>query len=189
MSATSTTPTTNTNSRRRAWRTVIITPSPPRENGAAIPGDYQVIHDWLDGSQSQILADFRHRGITPSRRRLLSQQKRSLWNDNFQQRPVGEVPVRLIAEQHIIEDLGRIPSFADWVRMHPAGTVDGPGRRLSYGRCGDVRRMRQAGTCAESGLVSSNSRASIRGQNSVAMRAARTVLLPLRDTIVKQRRN
>ena len=26
------------------------------------------------------------------------------------------VPVRLIAEQHILEDLGRIPSFADWMR-------------------------------------------------------------------------
>jgi hypothetical protein len=27
-----------------------------------------------------------------------------------------DVPVRMIAEQHIVEDLGRIPSFADWVR-------------------------------------------------------------------------
>jgi hypothetical protein len=26
------------------------------------------------------------------------------------------VPVRLIGEQHVIEDLGFIPSFADWVR-------------------------------------------------------------------------
>ena len=26
------------------------------------------------------------------------------------------VPVRWIAEQHVREDLGRIPSFADWVR-------------------------------------------------------------------------
>ena len=26
------------------------------------------------------------------------------------------VPVRLIGEQHCIEDLGFIPSFADWVR-------------------------------------------------------------------------
>ena len=26
------------------------------------------------------------------------------------------MPVRLIAERHIVEDLGRIPSFADWVR-------------------------------------------------------------------------
>jgi hypothetical protein len=30
------------------------------------------------------------------------------------------VPVRLIGEQHVMEDLGRIPSFADWVRcIHP----------------------------------------------------------------------
>jgi hypothetical protein len=27
-----------------------------------------------------------------------------------------EVPVRLIGEQHIMEDLGTIPSFADWAR-------------------------------------------------------------------------
>ena len=26
------------------------------------------------------------------------------------------VPVRLIGEQHVLEDLGFIPSFADWVR-------------------------------------------------------------------------
>jgi hypothetical protein len=26
------------------------------------------------------------------------------------------VPVRLIGERHVIEDLGFIPSFADWVR-------------------------------------------------------------------------
>ena len=31
-----------------------------------------------------------------------------------------KVPVRLIGEQHVIEDLGFIPSFADWVRcIHP----------------------------------------------------------------------
>ena len=28
-----------------------------------------------------------------------------------------EVPVRLIGEQHVIEDLGTIPSFADWARL------------------------------------------------------------------------
>jgi hypothetical protein len=26
------------------------------------------------------------------------------------------VPVRLIGEQHVIEDLNRIPTFADWMR-------------------------------------------------------------------------
>ena len=28
-----------------------------------------------------------------------------------------EVPVRLIGEQHVMEDLGTIPSFADWARL------------------------------------------------------------------------
>ena len=27
------------------------------------------------------------------------------------------VPVRLISEQHMLEDFGRIPSFANWVRF------------------------------------------------------------------------
>ena len=27
------------------------------------------------------------------------------------------VPVRAIGEQHVIEDLGRIPTAADWLRM------------------------------------------------------------------------
>jgi hypothetical protein len=31
-----------------------------------------------------------------------------------------QVPTRLIGEQHVQEDLGFIPSFADWVRaIHP----------------------------------------------------------------------
>ncbi|MBV8914199.1 MAG: hypothetical protein JOZ05_14310 [Acetobacteraceae bacterium] len=41
------------------------------------------------------------------------------------------VPVRLIAEQHIIEDLGRIPSFADWVRnIRPEPWMGRGGTRL-----------------------------------------------------------
>lgn len=39
------------------------------------------------------------------------------------------VPVRLIAEQHIVEDLGRVPSFADWVRcIKPEPWMGGTGR-------------------------------------------------------------
>jgi hypothetical protein len=34
------------------------------------------------------------------------------------------IPTRWIGEQHVREDLGRIPSFADWAR-HPVGAVDG----------------------------------------------------------------
>ena len=36
-------------------------------------------------------------------------------------RSVSPLPVRLIGEQHVIEDLGRVPSFADWAReIRPA---------------------------------------------------------------------
>ena len=28
-----------------------------------------------------------------------------------------EVPTRLIAERHVLEDLGRIPTLADWLRL------------------------------------------------------------------------
>jgi len=40
------------------------------------------------------------------------------------------VPVRLIAEQHIFEDLGRVPSFADWVRCIKPEPWMGRTRRL-----------------------------------------------------------
>ena len=43
------------------------------------------------------------------------------------------VPVRLVGEQHVLEDLGFIPSFADWARlvqprpwMLKGQPVDGP---------------------------------------------------------------
>jgi hypothetical protein len=42
-----------------------------------------------------------------------------------------DVPVRMIAEQHILEDLGRIPSLADWVRCIKPEPWFGPlGTRL-----------------------------------------------------------
>ena len=40
------------------------------------------------------------------------------------------VPVRLIGEQHVREDLGRIPSFADWARMIRPEAWMGRGQRL-----------------------------------------------------------
>ena len=37
-------------------------------------------------------------------------------------------PTRWVGEQHVKEDLGCIPSFADWGEGHPARTLDGPVR-------------------------------------------------------------
>ena len=70
--------------------------------------DFLPLHTWFDESK-MLTADFRHHAegifmlerffgvtITISTGRI--------------------VPVRLIGEQHVREDLGFIPSFADWVK-------------------------------------------------------------------------
>ena len=78
-----------------------------------IPADYQAVHDWLDGSK-QILADFRHRALRHHAEGCFAAE--ALFGRTITNSDGREVPVRLVAEQHILEDLGRIPSFADWVR-------------------------------------------------------------------------
>jgi len=77
------------------------------------PADYQAIHDWLDGSKA-ITADFRHRALRHHAEGCFSAE--ALFRTTITVSTGHAVPVRLIAEQHIREDPGRIPSFADWVR-------------------------------------------------------------------------
>ena len=78
-----------------------------------IPADYQAVHDWIDGSK-QIIADFRHRALRHHAEGCFAAE--ALFGTTLTNSAGREIPVRLIAEQHILEDLGQIPSFADWVR-------------------------------------------------------------------------
>ena len=78
-----------------------------------VPADYQAIHDYLDGSK-EIIADFRHRALRHYAEGCFAAE--ALFGVTINTSAGRQVPVRLIAEQHILEDLGRIPSFADWVR-------------------------------------------------------------------------
>ena len=94
-------------------------------------GDYQAIHDWLDGSKL-ILADFRHRALRHHAEGCFAAE--SLFGLTITNNAGRAVPVRLIAEQHILEDLGRIPSFADWVRaIRPEPWMGRVGRHLHVG--------------------------------------------------------
>ena len=72
--------------------------------------DYQPIHDWLDGSKV-IIADFRHRTLRHHAEGCFAAE--CLFGTTITNSDGKQVPVRLVAEQHIREDLGRIPSFAD----------------------------------------------------------------------------
>jgi len=77
------------------------------------PDDYVHVHTWLDRSK-ELLADFRHRALRHHAEGIFMAE--TLYGVTLVNSAGREVPVRLIAEQHILEDLGRIPSFADWVR-------------------------------------------------------------------------
>lgn len=77
------------------------------------PDDYIEIHTWFDSSK-EIVADFRHRALRHHCEGIFLAER--LFGVTVTLSTGRIVPVRLIGERHVLEDLGRIPSFADWVR-------------------------------------------------------------------------
>lgn len=82
------------------------------------PEQYLELHRWFDASK-EILADPRHRALRHHAEGCFRAEEVfgvtlpiKLTNGTTKQ-----VPVRLVAEQHIQEDLGWIPSAADWLRQ------------------------------------------------------------------------
>ncbi len=75
--------------------------------------DFARIHDWFDGSK-QIIADFRHRALRHHAEGIFMAE--ALFGRTVTLSTGRVVPTRLIGERHVQEDLGFIPSFADWVR-------------------------------------------------------------------------
>lgn len=78
-----------------------------------VPEDYQKIHDWFDASK-EFLADFRHRALRHHAQGIFEAER--VFGVTILNCDSKEVPVRLIAEQHVMEDCGRIPTLADWFR-------------------------------------------------------------------------
>jgi hypothetical protein len=75
--------------------------------------DYQPIHDWFDASKA-IIADFRHRALRHHAEGIFMAQ--TIFGHTLTLPSGRVVPVRWVGEQHVREDLGFIPSFADWVK-------------------------------------------------------------------------
>jgi hypothetical protein len=79
--------------------------------------DFIELHSWFDETKA-IVADFRHRAGRHHAEGIFLLER--LYGVTITISTGRVVPVRLIGEQHVREDLGRIPSFADWVRcIHP----------------------------------------------------------------------
>lgn len=75
------------------------------------PEDYQAIHDWFDESK-KMYADFRHRALRHHAEGIFMAER--IFGTTIINSDGRPVPVRFIGEQHVREDLGRIPSIQDW---------------------------------------------------------------------------
>ena len=74
--------------------------------------DYLPLHQWSKSKAHH--ADFRHRALRHHAEGIFMLER--FFGPTITISTGRVVPVRLIGEQHVREDLGFIPSFADWVR-------------------------------------------------------------------------
>ena len=70
------------------------------------------LHQWFDESKA-ITADFRHRALRHHAEGIFMLER--FFRATITISTGRVVPVRLIGEQHVIEDLGFIPGFADGI--------------------------------------------------------------------------
>jgi hypothetical protein len=80
------------------------------------PMDYQEIHDFLDMCKAAH-ADVRHRAILHNSMGPFICEK--VFGVNIKNSDGRLVSVRDIAEEHIVEDLGRIPPVSDYLEGMP----------------------------------------------------------------------
>lgn len=74
--------------------------------------DYLAIHQWFDASKAH-MADFRHRALRHHSAGIFEAERE--FGVEITNSAGRRVPVRFIGEQHVLEDLGRIPTVADWL--------------------------------------------------------------------------
>lgn len=92
------------------------------------PEDYQAIHDWFDESKAHV-ADFRHRALRHHSEGIFMAEK--IFGTTITNADGRVVPVRYVGEQHVKEDLGKIPTLADWLlNIQPQGWMLGRGKNL-----------------------------------------------------------
>ena len=75
------------------------------------PEDYLPVHSWFDESKA-FLGDFRHRALRHHTEGIFLAER--VFGVTVENSEGKQVPVRYLGEQHVKEDLGRIPTVADW---------------------------------------------------------------------------
>jgi hypothetical protein len=94
------------------------------------PEDYLAIHNWFDESKS-FFTDFRHRALRHHAEGIFLAER--IFGVRVVNSDGQQVPVRYIGEQHVKEDLGRIPTAQDWLsEIRPQRWMYG--QRLAHGK-------------------------------------------------------
>ena len=74
--------------------------------------DYIDLHSWFDESKAGF-GDFRHRAMRHHSEGIFWCEQ--VFGQTITNSDNRVVPVRILAEQHVMEDLGRIPTMSDWL--------------------------------------------------------------------------
>ena len=107
------------------------------------PEDYIALHDWFDQTKAA-LPDMRHRAILHSSFGIFVLEQ--VFGHNVTNSDGKRVSVRDIGEDHVVEDLGFIPTMERWLQHLPIeewmlgalrGTVRNE-RRLQSGPAGEA---------------------------------------------------
>lgn len=80
------------------------------------PEDYQHLHDFFDQTKEHI-ADVRHRAVLHNAWGIFLLEK--MYGIHFTNSEGKEVSVRDVGEQHVLDDLGRIPSLDECLKELP----------------------------------------------------------------------
>ena len=79
--------------------------------------EYLALHQFLDDCKQQV-ADFRHRALRHHSEGIFMLEK--IFGTTITLSTGRVLPVRFVGEQHVLEDLGRIPTVQDWLqKIHP----------------------------------------------------------------------
>jgi hypothetical protein len=77
------------------------------------PTEYLALHQWFDASKEHY-ADFRHRALRHHSQGIYEAER--VFGETLTLSTGRQVPTRWVGEQHVQEDLGFIPTVADWLK-------------------------------------------------------------------------
>lgn len=93
------------------------------------PEEYLHVHRFFDETSKEMVGDFRHRALRHHTTGIRECEER--FGPSLKLTTGRTIPTRWVAERHVIEDLGRLYTVADWLRCIRAESWMNRPRKLS----------------------------------------------------------